>query len=372
MNNIDILKQAKNKINLLSYIQDVTNKEAKKQGKYYVFHDCPFCKHFDHFAINAEKDTFVSFSNCVEKGSIVDFIMQYEHLNKADAINKVIKIAGLEHYKETKVSTTPKDKIIETHETTNVTDNFNVLIEKLHSNVVQTDYYNKRGLTAKTINKYKLGYAEEGLNFAIRESSLLKEKEQDLYNAYKYFLPIWGSDNNCSYFIVRLDDNALTESSCKLNKTHNLKGFSAKIFNDRYLEDNELTDNLIFIVEGIFDALSLEEIDLKAIALNSTSNAELFINKLKENINDIKNKTFILIPDSDKAGNNLITKLINSFKEMQLQLEICNLPGEYKDVNEFLQDNRVRFSSYITNFIKNFKSLNYNNVYLDKFLYVLI
>lgn len=33
MNNIDILKQAKNKINLLSYIQDATNKEAKKQGK---------------------------------------------------------------------------------------------------------------------------------------------------------------------------------------------------------------------------------------------------------------------------------------------------------------------------------------------------
>lgn len=340
----------------------------KQRNKANVFHDCPFCKHFDHFVINDEKNKFISFSNCVKNGSIVDFIMQYENLNKADAINKVIKIAGLEHYKETKVNTTTRDKVIKANETIKDADNFNDLIEKLHTNVGQTDYFNKRGLTAKTINKYKLGYAEEGLNYAIRESLLLKEKEQDLYKAYKYFLPMWSNDNNCRYFITRLDDNALTESSGKLNKTHNLKGFSAKLFNDRYLEDTELTDNLIFIVEGIFDALSLEEIDLEAIALNSTSNAELFINKLKENIDDIKKKTFILIPDSDKAGNNLSTKLINSFKEMGLHLEICNLPEEYKDVNEFLQDNRERFSSYITNFIKSFKSLNYNNIYLDKFL----
>ena len=294
--------------------------------------------------------------------------MQYEKLEKADAIKKVIRLAGLEQYKETKVNTTPREKIIKVNEIINDTDNFNDLIEKLHSNVGQTDYFNKRGLTAKTINKYKLGYAEEGLNFAIRESSLLKEKEQNLYNAYKYFLPIWSSDTNCRYFVTRFDDNTLTESSVKLNKTHNLKEFPARLFNDRYLEDAELTDNLIFIVEGIFDALSLEEIDLKAIALNSTSNSGLFINKLKENIDDIKKKTFILIPDSDKAGDNLTTKLSNSFKEMELQLGICNLPGEYKDANEFLQDNREKFSSYMINYIKSFKSLNYNNIYLDKFL----
>lgn len=370
MNN-NLIEKAKEHINLLEYIENATHTRAKKNGKSYFINPCPICSHKDHFSIDAERNLFNSFSGCCEGGSIVDFIMQFENLSKVDAIEKVIEISGLNDNevltnKNYKKISDKGGQLITMDKSKN--KDFNKLIEKLHSNVGQTNYYHNRGLTDKTINKYKLGYSKEGFNFAINNCQELQEKQSNIMASYKYFLPIWDNDDKCGYFIARLDDASIKEGINKLNKTHNLKGYTAKIFNERYLKDLNLKDNIIFIVEGIFDALSLEELDYKSIALNSTANANILLDGLKKGINSVKNKIFVLIPDNDKAGMELKIKLIKGFKELGLMLQICEIESLYKDCNEFLEKDRIGFTNYISDFIQVTTSNNFNINYLDKFL----
>ena len=60
----------------------------------------------------------------------------------------------------------------------------------------------------------------------------------------------------------------------------NLKGVSTTIYN----LDQAMKSEIIYICEGWCDALSIEEVGYKAIALNSVSSVNLFIRKLQEYI----------------------------------------------------------------------------------------
>ena len=59
----------------------------------------------------------------------------------------------------------------------------------------------------------------------------------------------------------------------------------------------------MFICEGVFDAITIEEQGFKAIALNSTNNLNKFIEAVKENIENAKTYKFIIATDTDKARN---------------------------------------------------------------------
>lgn len=369
MMNNNILEEAKAKVNLLEYIENSTTSKVKRIGKSVFINPCPFCGHNDHFTVDVNKNIFNSFNNtCCTGGSIIDFIVQYENISVAEAINKVIDLAGENRYIYNVQSTNVKEPLPKVyneylHEEEII---FDSLIDYLHENVNQTEYYTKRGLTEKTIKKYKLGYSIDGLNYAISKSHLLKEQENNNYKAYKYYLPIWNEDNKCDYFFCRLDEDVIPEGK-KMSKTHNLKGYPAKLLNDRYLSC-DYTDNTIFIVEGYFDALSLEELDYKAIALNSVGNVNTFINKVKENLDVNKNTLFVLVPDNDNAGHGLQGKLMIAFHELKLNLEICKLPDIYKDTNDFLREDRDGFATHISKFLHNLKNTDYNSSYISTFL----
>ena len=58
---------------------------------------------------------------------------------------------------------------------------------------------------------------------------------------------------------------------------------------------------LLFICEGVFDAISIEEQGLKAISLNSTSNTKRLIEAIKKNIETAKTYKYIIATDTDEA-----------------------------------------------------------------------
>lgn len=82
------LEKMKKQVNLLDYIQD-SGAQVEKAGKEYRLNPCPVCGHKDHFTIYPDSNSYSSFSGCCKGGSIIDYMIEVEGLDKGQAIDKV-------------------------------------------------------------------------------------------------------------------------------------------------------------------------------------------------------------------------------------------------------------------------------------------
>jgi len=127
------------------------------------------------------------------------------------------------------------------------------------------------------------------------------------------------------------------ETAPKYRKLNSKDG-SAGIFHERALYG----DGLVFVTEGAFDALSVMELGAEAIALNSTSNANLLIDKLEKKPTGA---TLILCLDNDEAGANATEILQAGLTRLNISYVIASYKG--KDPNEALTTNKEAFSAAI-------------------------
>jgi|GEM_PF-2598824 len=51
----------------------------------YIFKYCPFCQHLNHFQVNTKLNLYTSHSKCCQGGSVIDFIMEMNHMNFNEA-----------------------------------------------------------------------------------------------------------------------------------------------------------------------------------------------------------------------------------------------------------------------------------------------
>jgi len=201
-------------------------------------------------------------------------------------------------------------------------EDFTKYINKCKKEIGKTDYLLKRGLSEELIKKYNIGY--------------------DITNKM-VILPI-----SKNYYLGRY-----TEANA-IYKHHKPKGTTNEIFNVQHLKDSDFK-SVIWVTESIIDALSLEEInhDIKAIALNSTTNANQLINELK----DSNFKGYLILAlDTDTTG-------IRASKELKEDLEAIgvnsfifnkdyddyNLSDETKakDINDMLVQNRTKLENKV-------------------------
>ena len=90
----------------------------------------------------------------------------------------------------------------------------------------------------------------------------------------------------------------------------------------------------IFIVEGEFDALSLETLGYRAISLGGASNVGKLIAYLKEH--PLEGRSFCLLPDNDEAGQGARATLEMELDLLEIPHVTVNISAPYKDVNEAL------------------------------------
>jgi len=277
----------------LEYIIEKGFRPEKVGRDTYRVNPCPFCGHNDTFTIFDGTDSWYCFSEGIGGGL------------------QQLKIA----FGEGEIRQEAED--------------YTSFIYSLHDYVSRTDYYRLRGLK-DTIDRYKLGYSPTGLNCIFRAKTV---EGEEFYNAYKYILPFWDSNNRCYYFIARRDEESAKSFREKyrrdIPKTFNPPNKPARIFNERYLDN---PPEMIFIVEGIFDALSLEEDGYPAIALNSVSNFNKFLELCRRKKDKLQNVKFVLIPDNDTAGERLIKHFTDEFI---FNVKIIKLP-DCKDANDYL------------------------------------
>ncbi|WP_100404248.1 DnaB-like helicase C-terminal domain-containing protein [Bacillus solitudinis] len=275
--------EQKKQVNLISLI--AKKHQLKKVGNNtYRVDPCPVCGHFEHFTIFAETNTYHSFSGCCKGGTAFDYLVEVEGLTQNEAFHEYQKLLEVENDKPP--SQTPIKKEVKVMDYTE-------WICSLYQNTTKKgkQHFLKRGIPNELIEKYKL--------------SIGKMDDRECM-----VLPIWEKDK-VVYFTTRFLDD-------KLPKYKNASG-TAQIFNTDYLNDPE--KSIVFITEGIFDALSLEAMGYNAMALGGVKQ----IDKLKEIIDkSARDAVFLTAFDNDEAGQECKAKF--SYKAIEI-------PKQFKDIN---------------------------------------
>lgn len=177
---------------------------------------------------------------------------------------------------------------------------------KCFKNRYKTAYLEQRGITRELIDKYKIGYDEERK------------------------LVVFPINKHC-YFARSVVNNDKIKS----------KG-SSDIWNKRYIKEN---NQLVYVTEGIIDALSLEVIDpnVKVMSINGVGNINSLVYALKENN---FNGTVGIAFDKDGAGKKATDELkkelakinVNSFSTSMIAT--FDDTSKVKDINMALINNK--------------------------------
>lgn len=195
-------------------------------------------------------------------------------------------------------------------------------------NLEMTDYHLKRGLSWETAHKFKLGFVKNWRHPKIPNAP---ESPRLIIPTSQY-----------SYLARDVTQN-LSERDKKYSKQ---KVGSSQIFNTTALDSD-----LVFIVEGEFDAMSFYEVGFPAVALGSISNYKKFFEVLLQRNSQTTNflpTIFVLALDNDKGGRSTTRTLRSLLNNLGFFNFIAkNIYGEYKDANEALVAGRKVFEDAV-------------------------
>ena len=132
-------------------------------------------------------------------------------------------------------------------------------------------------------------------------------------------------------------------------KAPNPKGSRAQLFNAGALYNPE--PGVVFVTEGIFDALSFVEAGAQAVATNSKGNGQLLLDQLKRR--PAAGTRFIICPDNDpnpKTNANTqatAQKLCDDLRALGNNCIVYNVAGQDHDANDALRRDKAGFAQRI-------------------------
>lgn len=222
-------------------------------------------------------------------------------------------------------------------------------VEAAHAELLRTpealSYYQSRGLSMRIISEYRLGYDAAGYNHLLQAYPEHRSGSKKA-GLYRYVLPYPDGSGRYSYFLTEIADRSqVDEWNGKYKKiTKGQTDLKAQIFNERYIKTPPAP--VIFINEGIYDALSVEEAGGRAIAFVGTAHRR-FLGLCKRYRPDV---TFIISLDNDGAGQQAIEKVKEGLDALGIPYKV-RAAQNAKDFNEALQQDREAFIEQIQQII---------------------
>lgn len=200
--------------------------------------------------------------------------------------------------------------------------------EQAHLGLLNNDmalkHFADRGLSEDIIRKYKLGYSVTGYNAMVERYPELQTKalKQALS---KYIFPYFDENGDCKYFISEISDRSeIDEYNGKYRK---IKGIAMPVFNERYLKAD--TPEIVFITEGLYDALTLEMLGYPALAIcGSAPRRTLSL------VKEYRPKTsFVAMCDNDEIGIKVNRELKAELAKLGYTCKIILPNAGCKDIN---------------------------------------
>ena len=180
----------------------------------------------------------------------------------------------------------------------------------------ETDYPQRRGLSAATCTRFGLGYDPQWKN---------PKAPNGVPASPRLIIPT----GKTSYLArdVR-SQNELTDQATKYTK---VKVGKTRLFNAEALDT---AAKPVYVVEGEIDAMSIVEAGGEAVALGSASNIHLLMERIRERR---PAQPLILALDNDERGQKASAELEEALKTENVTYFVYNPCGEAKDANEALQ-----------------------------------
>lgn len=291
-----------------------------------------FNKTYELFGITTD-DAYNSHSNKKSMHVNFSFTGKHQKQNNLSTIHNIgnNQLHNIEDFQENGFKPDFKDVIENAH-------------KKLLENKKALSYLQSRGLSLEIIKAYKLGYDIKGHNHLLEAYPQHKSNSQKI-GLYRYVFPYLEENEKISYFITEISDRSqidtFNKKYRKINKGINQNQLESQLFNERYLKMQQVP-SVIFICEGIYDALSLEQAGAKAIALMGIGHKRLLsICKTFK-----PNTTFIISLDNDTAGIQSTNKIKDGLNQLNIPFRVQTLQIG-KDINEALQIDKKAFTDYV-------------------------
>lgn len=294
MNNDEI------KLFLVDCIEQHTQPSRKAGRNMYI---CPFCGSGTGANSTGALGVFENGTRwkchaCGRGGDIGDFIAEIEGIPASEGLQRARQL-----YANQKP---PKHEPIK--EKTAPTD-YTAFLQAAAQRVGTSDYYTRRGFTARTVNAFKLGFTEP--------------------NAAGFVNAVIPVSKN--HYIER-------GTSGNFKRNHG----NAAIFNLKDLYNTE--GEPVFICEGWADACSVYECEGYAISTNSAENWRLLIDALKQ---QPTKSPLIIAFDNDETGNRAADQLRAALHELGYNSTRFT-PQGVKDLNEWLVNDKASFENALT------------------------
>ncbi|MBQ2662359.1 MAG: DNA primase [Clostridia bacterium] len=328
---------------------------------------CPF--HHEKtpsFSVTGDKQLYYCFG-CHAGGSVVQFVMEMEKLQYTEAIKFLAQRVGMELPNDVDDEKLKNERAKKERLYAACKEAARFYHECLLSNMGKEakEYLAKRGLDAKTVKRFGLGYAPDSwdsLLLHLKEKgfteneikdaglALSGKKEGSCYDTYRnrVIFPIIAPNSRVLGFGARIMGKGEpkylnTGDTLIFNKRNNLYAINMQ-------KGKQIND--ILIVEGYMDVISLYKHGVEnAVASLGTALTQQQARLIKR----YTNKVYICY-DGDAAGQNAMLRGLDILAKEELKVRVVVIPGgldpdEYvrkngKDAFESLKDKALTLPAY--------------------------
>ena len=207
---------------------------------------------------------------------------------------------------------------------------YRICSDNLRRSEAAQAYLRSRGISPETALKYDVGFDPEA-DPASKPGAAAGEWKP--HPAPRLIFPAGEA-----HYEARCISPDAPKGFCKIGCKGNNKG----LFNRGALWESEA--GIVFIVEGAFDALSLLEIGVDAVALNGTGGANKLLEELQA---QPTTATLLLALDADEAGQRAQKELQDGLNHLNIVNAAVKICGKYKDPNEYLAADRMAFDAAV-------------------------
>ena len=340
------LEDLKNHIDIVEIVRKYA--ELKKSGKNYMCRSPFRNERTPSFCVSPDKQFWYDFGTS-EGGDVISFLEKIENFSFPEAVEHLADMAGMEVPKIKKGDRPSREKKANIYDLHRQAALF--FAEQLKKNQSAQDYLKNRGISAKTIAEWQLGYGGDqvdGLTKHLLNKGFSPEKiaesgvafERDFGNKTmmdrfrkRLMIPIFEAKNGEIVAFTGRDLSGEKKVAKYVNSPENpVYHKSSMLFGLHRAKKKIREKNAVILVEGNFDVISMHAVGMtNCVATCGTSLTEDHLRTLRR-----MTKNIVLAFDADLAGKKATLRAVEMCLKMELNPKIVEIIGG-KDLDEMLQ-----------------------------------
>jgi len=350
--------EVKSKLNIIDVISEkVTLKKAGRNFKGL----CPFHNEkTPSFMVSADRQVFHCFG-CGKGGSVIDFVMEYEHMEFLEALEELAQRAGVTLTR--KKSDSPERKLKDTLFEINhlASEFYHYILTKHPLGEKALLYLRNRGITDKSIRTFSLGYSPntwESLyqflkkkqynDTMIEKAGLVLRGNRGMYDRFRgrLMFTLRNQKGNVVGFSGRVLDPAIKEAKYINTAETPVYSKSNILYALDVTHDAIVKEGAAILMEGEIDVISSFQVGVSnVVAIKGSALTEGHVHLLKRYTERV-----IFALDSDMAGDIAARRGIDVGEGVGLDMRVAIMPIG-KDPDEAAREDEVGLKKALKNAI---------------------